>query len=114
MKCVSNDYTNPTTNPKILMTLTLTLTNPHGLIKKFLSAISSRKTSMTILRVLTWFYSKAFVQFYSSISFPSCCIISDGQNSLPENSFLFLNRRYYFIFYFQNTFEKYFVKVFSE
>jgi len=31
---VSNDYTNPTTNPNILTTLTLTLTDPHGLINK--------------------------------------------------------------------------------
>jgi len=46
MKCVSNDYTNPTTNPKTLMTLVLTLTDPHGLIKNFFSAIPSRKTSL--------------------------------------------------------------------
>jgi len=36
MKCVSSDYANPITNPKTLTTLTLTLTDPHGLIKKFL------------------------------------------------------------------------------
>jgi len=43
MKCVYNDYT----NSKTLTTLTLTLTDLHSLINKFLSAIPSRKTSMT-------------------------------------------------------------------
>jgi len=36
---VSNDYTNPNTNPKTLTTLTLNLADPHGLINKFLSAL---------------------------------------------------------------------------
>jgi len=56
---VSNDYTSPNTNPqdphdayadpnpKTLMTLTLTLTDPHGLIKKFLPTIPSRKSSLS-------------------------------------------------------------------
>jgi len=32
---LSNDYTNPNANPKILTTLTLILTNPHGAFESF-------------------------------------------------------------------------------
>ena len=35
---------------------------------------------------------------------------SDRQNSLLKIDFYFQNRKYYFILYFQNTFERYFVK----
>jgi len=53
MKCVSNDYINPNTNPKTLTTLTLT--DPQGLINEFLSAIPIRKTSMTANTLCTEF-----------------------------------------------------------
>jgi len=39
---------------------------------------------------------------------------SDGQNSLLKIDFYFENGKYYFILYFQNSSEKYFVKVFSK
>ena len=42
------------------------------------------------------------------------CNVSDGQNSLLKICFYFKNRKYYFILYFQNTFEKYFVEVFEK
>jgi len=35
LKFLSNDYTNPNTNPRTLMTLTLTLTDPHGAFESF-------------------------------------------------------------------------------
>jgi len=39
-------------------------------------------------------------------------LIGDGQNSLVKIDFYFQYRKYYFILYFQSTFEKYFVNVF--
>src|SRR6218665_2978486 len=35
VKFLSNDYTNPNTNPEILTTLTLTLAAPHGAFESF-------------------------------------------------------------------------------
>ena len=35
VKFVSNDYSNPNTNPKILTTLALTLTDPHDAFESF-------------------------------------------------------------------------------
>jgi len=35
VKDLSNDYTNPNTNPKTLTMLNLTLTNPHDALKAF-------------------------------------------------------------------------------
>src|SRR6218665_3845590 len=46
MECVTSDCTNPNTNPKTITTLTFTLTDNHDLVKKFLSAIPSRKSAM--------------------------------------------------------------------
>jgi len=39
MKFLSNDYTNPNTNPKTLTTLTLTLTDPHNAFESFCAPI---------------------------------------------------------------------------
>ena len=41
-------------------------------------------------------------------------IFSDGHKSILKIDFYFQNRKYYFILYFQNTFGKYFAKVFSK
>ena len=35
VECMSNDYTNPNTNPKTLTTLALTLTDPHSALGSF-------------------------------------------------------------------------------
>src|SRR6218665_2578872 len=39
MKLLSNDYTNPNTNPRTLTTLTLTLTDPHDAFESFCSPV---------------------------------------------------------------------------
>jgi len=39
MKFLSNDYTNPNTNPKILMTLILILTDPHNVFESFCAPV---------------------------------------------------------------------------
>src|SRR6218665_1563250 len=44
-KFVSNDYTNPNTNPKTLTTLTWTLTDRHDVYKDILYAIRSFNTT---------------------------------------------------------------------
>jgi len=49
---MSNDYTNPTTNPKTLTTLALTLTDPHGAFESF-------------------FVRRHFVTLYGTIPAPS-------------------------------------------
>src|SRR6218665_1642813 len=63
MKCMSNDYTNPNTNPKTLTALTLTLNDPHDLINKFFMQFLAEKLQCQRTRYVLKFLSNNFFFF---------------------------------------------------
>jgi len=79
--------------------------------------LSSGCSSVAIFHLFTFFLliNSSFLRHYwlclvSVIYniFPAEAVSSDGQNSLLKIDFYFQNRKYYFILYIKNTFEKYF------